>query len=94
MIDVDDLKRIHIVIARAQHVCQPVAIPTNNTKAVTTEIVTAFYHCHWEENPYKSTVTPIVGEGCSPLGRRHEVTVGEASPPRNAPPETSVKMTL
>ena len=44
--------------------------------------------------PYKSTVTSIVGEGCSPLGRRHEVTVGEASPPRNAPPETSVKMTL
>ena len=28
-----------------------------------------------------------VGEGCSPLGRRHEVTEGEASPPRNAPPE-------
>ena len=27
-----------------------------------------------------------VGEGCSPLGRRHEVTEGEASPPRNAPP--------
>ena len=45
MIDVDDLKRIHIVIARAQHACQPVAIPTNNTKAVTTEIVTALlYH--------------------------------------------------
>ena len=37
--------------------------------------------------PYKSAVTPLVGEGCSPLGRRHEVTVGEASPPRNAPPE-------
>ena len=34
------------------------------------------------------TETPIVGEGCSPLGRRHEVTVGEASPPRNAPPDT------
>ena len=31
---------------------------------------------------------PIVGEGCSPLGRRHEVTVGEASPLRNAPPVT------
>ena len=29
-----------------------------------------------------------VGEGCSPLGRRHEVTEGEASPPRNAPPVT------
>ena len=59
--------------------------------------------------------TSIVGEGCSPLGRRHEVTVGDspvrgnvrkadkrvavlaerkASPPRNAPPETYVKMTL
>ena len=30
----------------------------------------------------------IVGEGCSPVGRRHEVTVGEAPQPRNAPPET------
>ena len=29
----------------------------------------------------------IVGEGCSPLGRRHEVTEGEASPPRNDPPD-------
>ena len=43
--------------------------------------------------PYKSVEMFTVGEGCSPLGRRHEVTVGEASPPRNAPPETSVKMT-
>ena len=32
------------------------------------------------------TVTFAVGEGCSPLGRRHEVTEGEASPPRNAAP--------
>ena len=28
--------------------------------------------------PYKSAVTSIVGEGCSPLGRRHEVTVGDS----------------
>ena len=46
--------------------CQPVAISTNNTKAVTTEIVTAFYHCHGEENPYKSDVMSIVGEGLAP----------------------------
>ena len=39
-------------------------------------------------DPYNFTATSTVGEGCSPLGRRHEVTVGEASPPRNAPPET------
>ena len=39
-----------------------------------------------------ATATSTVGEGCSPLGRRHEVTVGEASPPRNAPPATIVKM--
>ena len=46
--------------------CQPVAISTDNTKAVTAEIVTAFYHCHEEENPYKSAVTSIVGEGLAP----------------------------
>ena len=34
----------------------------------------------------------IVGEGCSPLGRRHEVTEGEASPPRNAPAATLHKI--
>ena len=28
--------------------------------------------------PYKSAVTFTVGEGCSPLGRRHEVTVGDS----------------
>ena len=38
--------------------------------------------------PYKSVEMFTVGEGCSPLGRRHEVTVGEAPQPRNAPPET------
>ena len=38
-----------------------------------------------EELPNDGAST--VGEGCSPLGRRHEVTVGEASPPRNAPPK-------
>ena len=44
--------------------------------------------------PYNFTATSTVGEGCSPLGRRHEVTEGEASPPRNAPPETFVEMTF
>ena len=38
------------------------------------------------------TAPVFVGRGCSPLGRRHEVTVGEASPPRNTPAEnTAVK---
>ncbi len=66
-------------------------------------------------DPYKSSATSLVGRGCSPLGRCHEVTVGDSpvrgnvrkadkrvavlaerktSPPRLAPAETSVKMTL
>ena len=29
-------------------------------------------------DPYRFAETFMVGEGCSPLGRRHEVTVGDS----------------
>ena len=48
-----------------------------------------------DEQPVRNTVSKTnVGEGCSPLGRRHEVTEGEAFPPRNAPPAKAVNNRL
>lgn len=39
-----------------------------------------------DQKPVDTNQHPV-GRGCSPLGRRHEVTEGEAFPPRNAPAE-------
>ena len=83
-------------ISSTDAVCDPTPYCGTSTSAVPYKTHIFSTNIHFIQPPAagaprRSPTNPLmrlsVGEGCSPLGRRHEVTVGEASPPRNAPPE-------